>query len=63
MDKFLGLHGRAVPIQDFETLSRLEKLAFGLTPSTMPDGQAHRIATQAAIEGLDAMRRAVKRLS
>jgi hypothetical protein len=55
------IYGMEVPAADYETLRQLERIAFGLTPSEWPDSKAHRIALEAAVEGLAAMRLCVRR--
>lgn len=52
----ISIHGHPVPALDYETLRQLEHIAFGLTPSDWPESMAHKIAIEAAIEGLDVMR-------
>ena len=55
------IHNLPVPVADYTTLERFEKIAFGLTPATWPDSMAHQIALNAAIEGLSMMRAVVQR--
>lgn len=57
----IPLHGRAIPAKHYEDIRRLEKVAFGLTPSDWPDTMAHHAAIEAAIEGHEAMRLCIRR--